>query len=106
MKEKIDPHTKIFGVGVEPKDIAVLYRTNFQSRVLEEKMLARNIPYQVIGVKFYERREVKDTLAYLKTALNPDDLLSKKRIINFPPRGIGKVLTTKYRAEDNFTKAE
>ncbi|MDP3784527.1 MAG: exodeoxyribonuclease V subunit gamma [bacterium] len=93
-------------VKIEPRDIAVLYRTNFQSRVLEEKMLARNIPYQVVGIKFYERREVKDALAYLKTALNPEDLLSKKRIINFPPRGIGKVLATKYLAQDNLNKAE
>ncbi len=98
MKKKIDTNAEIFGVGVEPKDIAVLYRTNFQSRVLEEKMLARNIPYQVVGVKFYERREVKDTLAYLKAVLNPDDLLSKKRAVGVPPRGIGKVLATKYLA--------
>ncbi len=106
MKEKIDPHTKNFGVGVEPREIAVLYRTNFQSRVLEEKMLAKNIPYQVIGVKFYERREVKDALAYVKAALNPEDLLSRKRIINLPPRGIGKALTTKYLAGDTLSKPE
>ena len=61
--------------GVAPRDIAVLYRTNFQSRILEEKMIEENISYQVIGVKFYERKEIKDALAYLKVALNPDDVL-------------------------------
>ncbi|OGF51790.1 hypothetical protein A3I27_04415 [Candidatus Giovannonibacteria bacterium RIFCSPLOWO2_02_FULL_43_11b] len=81
--------------GINPRDIAVLYRTNFQSRIIEEKMLAENISYQVIGVKFYERKEIKDTLAYLKVSLNREDMLSLKRIINFPPRGIGKVLLAK-----------
>ena len=58
-------------------------------------MLEENISYQVIGIKFYERKEIKDALAYLKTSLNKEDILSLKRIINFPPRGIGKVLVTK-----------
>mgnify|MGYP001597086273 CR=1 FL=1 len=80
--------------------IAVLYRTNFQSRVLEEEFLRQGVPYQLIGVKFYERKEVKDILAYIRAALNPQDLLSKKRIINTPPRGIGKILLTKYLARD------
>lgn len=80
--------------------IAVLYRTNFQSRVLEEEFLRQGMPYQLIGVKFYERKEVKDILAYLRAALNSQDLLSKKRIINTPPRGIGKILLTKYLAQD------
>ena len=76
-------------------DIAILYRANFQSRVLEEAMLKYNIPYQVLGVKFFERREIKDTLAYLRAALNPDSLSDIKRIINFPARGIGKVTLAK-----------
>jgi DNA helicase-2/ATP-dependent DNA helicase PcrA len=75
--------------------IAVLYRANFQSRALEEAMLRYNIPYQVLGVKFFERREIKDTLAYLRAALNPDSLSDIKRIINFPTRGIGKVTLLK-----------
>jgi len=81
--------------GINPRDIAVLYRTNFQSRIIEEKMLGENISYQVIGVKFYLRKEIKDALAYLKAALNREDVLSLKRVVNFPPRGIGKVLLAK-----------
>jgi DNA helicase-2/ATP-dependent DNA helicase PcrA len=76
-------------------EIAILYRANFQSRALEEAMLKYNIPYQVLGVKFFERREIKDTLAYLRAALNPDSLSDIKRIINFPARGIGKVTLAK-----------
>jgi DNA helicase-2/ATP-dependent DNA helicase PcrA len=76
-------------------DIAVLYRANFQSRALEEAMLRYNVPYQVLGVKFFERKEIKDTLAYLRAALNPENLSDIKRIINFPVRGIGKVTLTK-----------
>ena len=76
-------------------DIAILYRANFQSRALEEAMLRYNIPYQVLGVKFFERKEIKDTLAYLRAALNRDSLSDIKRIINFPARGIGKVTLVK-----------
>jgi DNA helicase-2/ATP-dependent DNA helicase PcrA len=81
-------------------DIAVLYRANFQSRALEEAMLRYNIPYQVLGVKFFERKEIKDTLAYLRAALNPDSLSDIKRIINFPSRGIGKVTLLKIFANE------
>ena len=76
-------------------EVAVLYRANFQSRALEEAMLRYNIPYQVLGVKFFERKEIKDTLAYLRAALNPESLSDIKRIINFPARGIGKVTLVK-----------
>ncbi len=76
-------------------DVAILYRANFQSRALEEAMLRYNIPYQVLGVKFFERKEIKDTLAYLRAALNPQSLGDIKRIINFPARGIGKVTLAK-----------
>lgn len=82
--------------GVNPHSIAVLFRTNAQSRILEEKFLAWEIPYSVIGVKFYARKEIKDILSYLRASLNPHDLVSIKRIINVPARGIGKVLVTKY----------
>ncbi len=75
--------------------IAVLYRANFQSRALEEAMLRYNIPYQVLGVKFFERKEIKDTLAYLRASLNPESLSDIKRIINFPTRGIGKTTIAK-----------
>jgi DNA helicase-2/ATP-dependent DNA helicase PcrA len=80
--------------------VAILYRANFQSRALEEAMLRYNIPYQVLGVKFFERKEIKDTLAYLRAALNPDSLSDIKRIINFPARGIGKVTLVKIFAND------
>jgi len=76
-------------------EIAILYRANFQSRALEEAMLRHNIPYQVVGIKFFERKEIKDTLAYLRAALNPDSLSDIKRIINFPARGIGKATLIK-----------
>ena len=81
-------------------DIAILYRANFQSRVLEEAMLRYNIPYQVLGVKFFERKEIKDTLGYLRAALNPESLSDIKRIINFPTRGIGKTTLAKLFAGD------
>ena len=77
--------------GVEPKEIAVLYRANFQSRILEEVFLSFDVPYQVLGVRFFERKEVKDILAYLQVALNPESITATKRIINVPARGIGKV---------------
>ncbi len=81
-------------------ETAVLYRANFQSRALEEAMLRYNIPYQVLGVKFFERKEIKDTLAYLRAALNPESLSDIKRIINFPARGIGKATLAKIFAKD------
>ncbi|MFA6177768.1 MAG: UvrD-helicase domain-containing protein [Candidatus Paceibacterota bacterium] len=84
-------------------EVAVLYRANFQSRALEEAMLRYNIPYQVLGVKFFERKEIKDTLAYLRAALNPDSLSDIKRIINFPARGIGKVTLMKIFANQKET---
>lgn len=75
------------------KDFAILYRTNAQSRVFEEKLVARNIPYKIVGaVNFYQRKEIKDILAYLRTIDNAKDDISVRRIINVPKRGIG--LTT------------
>lgn len=90
--EDSDPVKKEFSA---PSDIAVLYRANFQSRALEETMLRYNIPYQVLGIKFFERKEIKDTLAYLRAALNPESLSDIKRVINFPARGIGKATLMK-----------
>ena len=77
--------------GCRPSEIAVLFRANFQSRVFEETCLKHNVPYQMVGTQFYSRKEVKDVFAYLRAATNKDDMISVKRIINFPPRGIGKV---------------
>ena len=74
-----------------PSDIAVLYRTNAQSRNIEEAFLKENIPYRVIGAfYFYNRKEIKDLVAYLKVIYNPDDEVSLLRIINVPKRGIGE----------------
>ena len=69
---------------------AILYRTNAQSRIFEEGLMQRNVPYRLVGaLRFYERKEIKDILSYLKLILNPADKVSLKRIINVPPRGIG-----------------
>ncbi len=71
-------------------DVAVFYRTNAQSRVFEEVFIRVGMPYKVVGgVRFYERREVRDALAYLRTLANPDDQVSLRRILNTPKRGIG-----------------
>ncbi|OHA84585.1 MAG: hypothetical protein A2408_02960 [Candidatus Yonathbacteria bacterium RIFOXYC1_FULL_52_10] len=86
--------------GVEPRDIAVLYRANFQSRALEEAFLNEQVPYQVLGVRFFERREVKDLISFLRAAQNPDSLSDVKRIVNIPPRGIGKVTLAKMFSAD------
>ncbi|OGI95524.1 hypothetical protein A2917_03140 [Candidatus Nomurabacteria bacterium RIFCSPLOWO2_01_FULL_42_17] len=88
------------GTPAPLSEISILYRANFQSRALEEAMLRYNIPYQVLGVKFFERKEIKDTLAYLRAALNPESLSDIKRIINFPARGIGKVTLVKIFANE------
>ena len=86
--------------GASYNDNAVLYRTNAQSRLLEEKFIAMNIPYKIVGgINFYARREIKDILAYLKTVDNGQDDLSVRRIINVPKRGIG--LTTINRIQES-----
>lgn len=78
--------------GRDYKDFAVLFRTNAQSRVVEESLSEAGIPYVVLaGVGFYERKEVKDILCYLRCLANPKDDVSFRRIVNVPPRGIGKV---------------
>lgn len=81
--------------GADPSSIAVLYRTNFQSRVLEEAFLNFEVPYQLLGTKFFERKEVKDVLSYLRLALNPGSNADLARVINTPARGIGKVTVLK-----------
>lgn len=81
--------------GTKPSDIAILYRTNFQSRALEEACLNFGLPYQLLGTKFYERKEVKDVLSYLRLALNPSSIADLVRVINEPGRGIGKVTMLK-----------
>ena len=81
--------------GTNPSEIAVLYRANFQSRVLEEAFLSENIPYQVLGTKFFERKEIKDMISFIKASLNPASLTDIKRVINVPPRGIGEITLLK-----------
>ncbi len=84
--------------GKQPRDFAVLYRANFQSRAIEEALLRADIPYQVLGTRFFERREVKDALSFIRAAVfgTTADLA---RIANVPPRGIGKVTLLKILAE-------
>ncbi|MER7362068.1 DNA helicase PcrA [Nonomuraea wenchangensis] len=77
--------------GVRPGDVAVFYRTNAASRVFEEIFIRTGLPYKVVGgVRFYERKEVKDLLAYLRVLANPSDVVSLRRILNVPKRGIGE----------------
>jgi DNA helicase-2/ATP-dependent DNA helicase PcrA len=77
-------------------DVAVFYRTNAQSRVLEEELVRANVPYKVVGgTRFYDRREVKDLLAYVRLLVNPADEISARRIVNVPKRGIGETSVTR-----------
>jgi ATP-dependent DNA helicase Rep len=82
--------------GARPRDVAVLYRSNQQSQLIESTLKERQIPMRMIGgAQFYERKEVKDLCAYLRFTLNPDDEVSLRRIINYPARGIGDVALSK-----------
>ena len=94
-----DIHTTLYGEQASPNDFAVLYRTNAQSRVIEEYLRGNNIPYRIYGGQsFYQRAEIKEALAYLRLAINPRDDESLKRIINFPARGIGETSINKIAA--------
>ena len=87
----LDAVKSLVADGYSPREIAVLYRTNAQSRALEDVFKLGSVPYQIIGgVRFYERMEVRDILAYCKFLANPADDVSLKRIVNVPPRGLGK----------------
>ena len=90
---------EIAGSGRAPGEIAILYRTNAQSRPFEEDLVRRRIPYVVVGgMKFYERAEVKDVLAYLRLAARPEDDLAFRRVVNVPARGIGATTLDKLAA--------
>lgn len=91
----IDEARRLYEAGIPYKDITVLYRANYQSRVFEETAIRKSVPYQIIGTRFFDRKEIKDVMAYLKYALNQDDFTNLSRIINLPPRGIGKVTEMK-----------
>lgn len=87
--------SELIAERVPAHEIAVLYRANFQSRALEEAFLAAGVPYRVLGTRFFDRAEVKDTLAYIRAALNENAESDIRRIINVPARGIGKVTVDK-----------
>ncbi len=96
--------TDLEKAGRRLSDIAVFYRTNAQSRVLEELFVKFGIPYQVVGgLKYYDRREVKDALAYLRALVNPDDTVAFRRVVNVPKRSIGD---TSVGHVDRFAEAE
>ena len=81
--------------------LAVLYRTNAQSRAIEDQLMRESVPYKIIGgVRFYERKEIKDSLAYLKLIINPHDDVSLRRVINVPARGVGKGVMDSLQAID------
>jgi len=86
--------------GLKPSSIAVLYRTNFQSRALEEAFLREDVPYQLLGVKFFDRKEIKDLIAYIRAAINRTSNTDIARSINEPKRGIGKTTVAKLLAGD------
>ena len=102
-----DIRKKILREGRSYKDFAILYRTNAQSRLFEEKLITANIPYKLIGgINFYSRKEIKDVLAYLKTINNGMDDIATKRIINVPKRGIGQTSIdkiTQFALENDIT---
>ena len=93
-----DAARSIMSKGTSARDIAVLYRANFQSRAIEEAFIKKNIPYQLVGVRFFERKEIKDVLSYIRASLNRESWSDIGRIINVPARGIGKVSIAKIMA--------
>lgn len=90
---------ELLEAGADPGGIAILYRANFQSRVLEEAFLTEGISYKVLGTRFFDRKEVKDILAYIRAAFNRQSETDIARTINTPLRGIGKISVTKLFAE-------
>lgn len=86
---------RLMSDGISTDEMAILYRTNFQSRILEEALIRESVPYRLIGTTFFERREIKDALAYLRLAYDPDNTLLISRVINVPKRGLGPASVTK-----------
>jgi DNA helicase-2/ATP-dependent DNA helicase PcrA len=86
---------ELINTGIPGKEICALYRANFQSRSIEQALLAENVPYHVLGVRFFDRKEVKDVMSYLRLAENTDSVEDLKRAISNPTRGFGKVALTK-----------
>jgi DNA helicase-2/ATP-dependent DNA helicase PcrA len=96
-----DQAARLIKKGTRPGQIAVLYRENFQSRALEEAMLAGGLAYRVLGTRFFERKEVKDVISYLRAAMNPKSRVDLLRIVGTPARGIGKVTLEKMIAGED-----
>ena len=88
--------------GEDPTSIAVLYRANFQSRILEEGFLKENVIYNLLGTKFFERKEIKDVMSYLRAALNRASQADLRRVLETPKRGIGKVTIAKIFANEDI----
>ncbi len=91
----VEKAAELIAQGVAPREIAILYRANFQSRALEQTCMYAGVPYQVLGTRFFDRKEIKDVLSYIRAALNPDSQGDIARIVSTPPRGIGKLTLTK-----------
>lgn len=89
---------ELMGGGAAPEEIAVLFRTNFQSRALEEGLLRAGVPYRLLGTRFFARKEVKDALAWMRLAMDPSREADKLRAASSPPRGLGKVTLGKLAA--------
>ena len=97
----INEMMELLSSGKSYEEVAVLYRTNAQSRLMEEELIKNNIPYRIYGgVRFYARKEIKDIVSFLKVIHNPKDSVSWKRIINVPPKGIGKKSVEKIQKND------
>ncbi len=96
---------KLLEDAASTESIAILYRANFQSRILEESFLIASIPYTLLGTKFFERKEVKDVLSYLRVLLNRDSLTDLRRVFETPKRGIGKVTLAKLFAKEELPRA-
>jgi DNA helicase II / ATP-dependent DNA helicase PcrA len=90
---------------INPNSIAILYRTNFQSRLLEEKMITYDIPYAVLGVRFFDRKEIKDIMSYMKAALNRDSQADMRRVFDTPKKGVGKATIAKVFANESLSGA-
>ncbi|MEK7132436.1 MAG: UvrD-helicase domain-containing protein [Patescibacteria group bacterium] len=101
----VEQSALLINKGVSAHEIAVLYRENSQSRVLEEAFLHAGLPYRVLGTRFFERKEVKDVLSYLRAVLNPKSKNDIMRIVGVPPRGIGKVTLEKMLAGESLGAA-
>ncbi len=97
-----DIFEQIHSKGLKYSDIAILYRTNMQSRIMEESLRKRNMPYKIYGgLSFYQRKEIKDLIAYLRLLVNPKDSEAFKRVINYPVRGIGQTTLSKVEELSN-----